>query len=213
MKTCILLSGGVDSIALTYAIRPGLALTIDYGQAAARAEIASSREVCRVLGINHKIVNINCNSIGTGEMVGRNDVGQLSVATSSEWWPFRNQLLITIGGAVCVLNGADELVIGTVASDRTHCDGRPRFVKIMSELLSMQEGGVRVSAPALEMQSIDLIKWSNVPPTILGWAHSCHRGNLCCTDCRGCRKLLALWDEIGFRDASVCDHIEPAPMD
>ena len=38
MNTALLLSGGMDSIALAYWKRPDIALTIDYGQAAADAE-------------------------------------------------------------------------------------------------------------------------------------------------------------------------------
>lgn len=38
MKKAVLLSGGVDSICLTYGILPDIAYTIDYGQTVAERE-------------------------------------------------------------------------------------------------------------------------------------------------------------------------------
>lgn len=42
-KTAILLSGGMDSIALAYWKRPEIAITIDYGQKPAAAEVVASK--------------------------------------------------------------------------------------------------------------------------------------------------------------------------
>ena len=42
MKTALLLSGGMDSIAIAWWKRPDIALTLDYGQQAANAEIKAA---------------------------------------------------------------------------------------------------------------------------------------------------------------------------
>jgi 7-cyano-7-deazaguanine synthase len=192
MKRCLLLSGGIDSIAMGYWQRPELAITIDYGQASAEAEIAASSEVCRVLHIQHDVIKADCSEIGLGNMVARRITKHRrkvsTIAPSPEWWPFRNQLLITIAAARSVACGCKQVIIGTVKSDKQHQDGTRKFVRLMNALLSHQEGGVTFVAPAIAMHSAELVLKSGVPRSILCWAHSCHTGNLPCCNCRGCAK-------------------------
>jgi len=47
MSDLLLLSGGIDSVAIAAWKRPEICLTIDYGQRSARAEIRSSMQVCK----------------------------------------------------------------------------------------------------------------------------------------------------------------------
>ena len=48
--------------------RPDFAITIDYGQAPARAEIQSAGEVCRELKIEHAVLTVDCSSLGSGDL-------------------------------------------------------------------------------------------------------------------------------------------------
>ncbi|WP_440506100.1 7-cyano-7-deazaguanine synthase [Serratia nevei] len=64
MKTALLLSGGMDSIAIAWWKRPDIALTLDYGQYAAEAEIRAASVTCKSLGIDHHIIRIDCRSLG-----------------------------------------------------------------------------------------------------------------------------------------------------
>ena len=88
--------------------------------------------------------------------------------------------------------GADE----TVVSDGSHIDGTPEFVNLMDQLLSMQEGGLRVEAPAIELSTAELIQQSALPADMLAWAHSCHKANTPCWNCRGCNKYRETYDEV-----------------
>ena len=92
----LLLSGGMDSIALAFWKRPEIAITIDYGQRAAEAEVTAARQVARELGIQHEVIAIDCTAIGSGDMAGSI---ALEIAPVPEWWPFRNQLLVTLYAA------------------------------------------------------------------------------------------------------------------
>ncbi|WP_112313008.1 7-cyano-7-deazaguanine synthase [Pseudogemmobacter bohemicus] len=92
----LLLSGGMDSIAVAFWQRPEVAITIDYGQKAAEAELLAAAEVAKELNMRHEIVRIDCRPIGSGDMAG-NDA--LAIAPVPEWWPFRNQILITFAAA------------------------------------------------------------------------------------------------------------------
>jgi len=195
MSTALLLSGGMDSIAIAYWKRPEIAITIDYGQAPAEGEIDAATAVCKALDIRHEILRIDCRSIGSGDL--KNEP-PLPMAPVSEWWPFRNQLLVTFSGARALSLGVDTLVLGTVLSDRVHVDGAPPFIDALSALMCMQEGKIRVIAPAVEMSSADLIRTSAIPLGLLAWAHSCHVTNLACGRCRGCAKHMTTTSELGL---------------
>lgn len=188
-----LLSGGVDSIALTYWQRPEYAITIDYGQRAAPTELATAAEVARSLGIIHEVLHIDCSSLGSGDMSG---TATSPHAPVSEWWPFRNQLLLTLAGMRAIAIGVDELMLGSIASDGSHADGRPEFYERIGSLMEMQEGAIRVTAPAIEMSTVELVRRSNAPRELIAWAHSCHTGPLACGACRGCTKHYDVMKEL-----------------
>lgn len=189
----VLLSGGVDSIALTFWRRPEYAITIDYGQRAAATELAVAAEVARSLGVRHEILRVDCSTLGSGDMAG---AAASAHAPVPEWWPFRNQLLLTLAGMRAVAIGVDELMVGSVVSDGSHADGRPEFYAAMDAVMAMQEGAVRVSAPALAMTTVELVRASGAPRDLIAWAHSCHTGPLACGACRGCVKHYEVMKEL-----------------
>lgn len=183
----------MDSIAVAFWQRPEIAITIDYGQRAAEAEITAASQVAKEIGIRHEIIAIDCRTIGSGDMAGNDALG---VAPVPEWWPFRNQLLVTFAAARGIVLGVTEVMTGSVSSDGTHADGRPEFYDAMDRVTAVQEGGIRISAPALTMTTAELVLHSGVPREILAWAHSCHTGNLACGQCRGCVKHYQVTKEI-----------------
>lgn len=191
----LLLSGGMDSIAVAYWCKPQIAFTIDYGQLPAKAEIQASAAVSNQLGLRHEIVTVNLSHLGSGDLAGQK---ALDFAPASEWWPFRNQMLLSIAAMKAVTMGVDELMIGTVASDSFHADGSARFVQLMDELLSMQEGQLRVSAPGIHLNSVELIQHISAPQSLLAWSHSCHVSDLPCGVCRGCCKHYNVTAELGW---------------
>ena len=89
----LLLSGGYDSTALAWELRPALALTVDYGQLAAEGELRASRAIAQALELQHDVLRVDCRALGSGVMAG---VAPMQGAPSVEWWPFRNQLLMTL---------------------------------------------------------------------------------------------------------------------
>lgn len=185
VESVLLLSGGVDSSALAYSRQPDLAVTLDYGQSCAEAEVQASTQICDELDISHKVLEVDCSDLGTGQLAGEE---QLDVADSPEWWPFRNQLIVTLVATEAVRRGAEDLIVGSVKGDRQHADGRPKFYEMLDELVSFQEGDLSISAPAINLTSEELVKSSKIPLSLLGWTHSCHRSSLACGRCRGCVK-------------------------
>lgn len=191
----LLLSGGMDSISIAWWKRPDIALTVDYGQRAAKAEIAASSAVCEALSIRHTVISVDCSHLGSGDMVG---VPPLSLAKVPEWWPYRNQLVITLAAMAGLRFEVTELLIGTVASDGVHADGSSEFNAAISSIMAMQEGGIIVTAPAQHLTAEELVRTSGVPREILAWAHSCHTGEVACGGCRGCVKHFLTWQALGY---------------
>jgi 7-cyano-7-deazaguanine synthase len=189
----VLMSGGMDSIALAFWWRPALAITIDYGQRPARGEIQASTAACDDMGIEHCVIRADCSAVGSGDLAG---APALPIAPVPEWWPFRNQLIITLASIECVRRNIPGMVIGTVKTDSAHCDGTPLFINAMSALLAAQEGALTLEAPAIGWTSAQLVQRSEVPIEVLAWAHSCHTADLACGRCRGCMKHFATMEEL-----------------
>ncbi len=106
-------------------------------------------------------------------------------APSPEWWPYRNQILVTAAASVALQAGLSQVIAGTVAGDGArHIDGRPAFYHALDRLISMQEGGTRVHAPSIGETSAELIRRSGLTEDVLGWTVSCHRASFPCGDCQ-----------------------------
>lgn len=185
----------MDSTALAWGLRPDLAITVDYGQLPAGGEIRASTAVCQTLGLQHRVIRVDCRSLGSGDMAGTNP---LTFAPVSEWWPFRNQLIITLGAAAAIQERMTCLAIGAVVTDGSHADGRSEFFEAMNQLLRLQEGGMVLETPAAEDTTVSLCRRLSVPFEILAWSHSCHVSEYACGRCRGCCKHRGSMRELGY---------------
>lgn len=195
MRELLLLSGGVDSIALAAWRRPELCLTIDYGQKAAAAEIQASAQVCEALKLEHLVISASIPHLGSGRMVGDENS---SHSPHSEFWPFRNQYLVTLAAMVSIKRGLEKILIGTVSSDKRHRDGSSEFLHSMKAVLLLQEGNIDLLAPGCNLTSEELVRRSGVSEAVIAWAHSCHSSTLACGDCPGCQKHSSVMSALGF---------------
>lgn len=193
--TVLLFSGGMDSTAVAWGMRPDLAVTINYGQQPAAGEIRAASAVCGHLSIRQKIVQVDCRALGSGDMAGTTPH---PLAPVSEWWPFRNQLLITMAAAVAIQEGLSTIIFGTVSSDGSHADGRLEFFDSMRELLRLQEGSIKIDVPAIRETSVSYCRKVGVPFEVLAWSHSCHVSDYACGMCRGCIKHRLTMRELGY---------------
>lgn len=192
----LLFSGGVDSTALAVLLRPEWTLTIDYGQVSALGEIRAAAAISERLGIRHEVLRADCAAVGSGLLAGREPDAAAPVA---EWWPFRNQLLVTLAAAWGLEREVDELIVASVSGDSAHVDGTAEFYAAADRLLAMQEGGVRLATPALQKSSAELLLEAAVPDGLLGFTHSCHRSDFACGLCPGCSKRSEVLEAVGGR--------------
>ena len=200
MKTALLLSGGVDSIAILYWLKPDVAITVDYGQLPADGEILASRAACDQTNTPHYVVQADCRGIGLGTMSKSTPAREqvtVPYPDRPEWWPYRNQLVVTLAAAQAIPLRIGRLLIGIVKGDQCHGDGSPDFVRAMNGVLMVQEGGVSLEAPAILLDALELVRHSGVPKSLLAWAHCCHTATVACGQCRGCLKHENILAELG----------------
>lgn len=180
----LLLSGGLDSSAIAWQERPDLCVTIDYGQRAAKGERTAASALCKAMRLKHRILTVDLSVFGTGAMVGRRASKD---AVSPEFWPYRNQMLLTLAAMLLQPKGLSEILIGAVSTD-VHADGRPPFLRAIDRVMRIQEGKVRVRAPGSSLNSTMLLRRSGFPYRLVGLTFSCHLHDYACGQCNGCKK-------------------------
>lgn len=185
MTQAVLLSGGMDSVCIAYWKRPAYAITVDYGQRPSAGEVRAASTICQELGIKHIVIRSDISELGSGDMAG---TAPSEHAPASEWWPYRNQFLATVAAMRCHMLGVTELLVGALRTDGFHIDSTAGFYRKLNELLAMQEGDLKIVAPAINLSATELIEASATPEEILAWAHSCHTSDIACGFCRGCQK-------------------------
>lgn len=180
----LLISGGLDSSALAYWYRPDVCVTVDYGQRAAKGEMAASTAICQAIGLPHRRIEADLSALGSGTMADRAPAAGGAVA---EFWPYRNQMLVTLAAMLLMPQGLKEIMVGSVSTDR-HADGRAPFYRALDRAVSLQEGGVRVTAPVRQYSTPKLLKLSGFPYDLVGLTFSCHVHEFACGQCSGCLK-------------------------
>jgi 7-cyano-7-deazaguanine synthase len=219
----LLLSGGMDSAALAALTRPSRTLCIDYGQRPAVAELRAARAVTTRLRLPYDELRIDLSPIGAGLLHTDNALGTPTtdsdgvgsgpsptrrhgiLSPSPEWWPLRNQLLVSIAAAWALGQSTPEgapirvVYTATIASDgRRHVDGTPAFYDALHRVIVMQEGGIRVAAPAIGYTAAGLARLTGPDEALLSWTHSCHRSSIPCAACPGCYKRADVLTELGI---------------
>lgn len=200
MTSLLLLSGGLDSALVAATYQPSAAVFINYGQRPAAGERRAAREMSKHLDLSLLELEVNVGDIGAGLL--RSGDQQLPMASSPEWYPYRNQLLITIAAAAALHAQHDEVWIGLVQEDESrHADGTPQFVSAIDTVIRQQEGAVGVRAPAHAHSTAELLADAALPRWLLERTISCHVARVACGECPGCRKRL---DVLGsYRDDSL----------
>jgi 7-cyano-7-deazaguanine synthase len=184
----------LDSAALAAWLRPAGCLFVDYGQVPASAEQQAASRIASALGLEIASLTVNCSAIGSGLLAGRPSA---TAAPTSEWWPFRNQLLASLAAAWALGHGFTEVWFGVVDGDaRRHADGSRWFFRAVDELTRRQEGGIAVRAPAIDLTTEDLVVRAGLPRGVLGITFSCHASNEGCGACPGCEKRRQVLDRL-----------------
>jgi len=203
-KSILLLSGGLDStvsaVIAKYKTDPLFALTIDYGQRAAKMEIAASKKICRALKIKHKTIKLPI-------FKGFKDLPLLQSRKSTNvkklnklknvWIPNRNGLFINIAACFAEYYRADIIVTGFNREEAAEFpDNRPQFMAAINHALMFSTlTKVNVRSYVAEYTKKQIYKIGLKYKAPLKYVYSCYIGKKeMCGKCASCKKLLKARD-------------------
>lgn len=215
-KSVILLSGGLDSsanLAFTeYFDEPSLAVTVDYGQRAAKPEIEAAKKLCDYYGIRHQILDLKwLGGLGgsaltsTGIEVPKieaNQLDNLKVASETAkkvWVPNRNGVLINAAAAIAESIGAAQVVVGFNKEEAaTFPDNSSQFLGVATLSLRYSTAtGVKVGCYTDMMDKTEIVQaLRNLPKKFpFEYVWSCYHdgtktGGKMCGECESCRRFL-----------------------
>jgi 7-cyano-7-deazaguanine synthase len=211
LKSLILLSGGLDSSAnLAFARHfdePVLALTIDYGQKAARREIESASFFAKHYGVPHRVLDLKWLGDLGGSALTEGDKGIPSLQGSdldhlpttqktaaSVWVPNRNGLFINVAAAIAESKGIQQVVVGFNREEAaTFPDNSSQFLGVSTLALRYStRNGVKVisyTEMMVKTEIVDALK--GLPesfPFERVWA--CYAGgDEACGVCESCKRF------------------------
>ncbi len=225
MKTTsvILLSGGLDSAAnLAFAAQnasPTLAITLHYGQKAAKREIQASRQLCSYYKIPHSVIDLPwLGGLGGSSLTDLNqkipeiqdhqleDPSTTKQTARAVWVPNRNGIFIHLAAAYAESQKADQVIVGFNAEEAaTFPDNSLDYIDSLNRALSFSTSNhVKVFSYTVEWnktQIVSELKRLRTPfPFEMVW--SCYEGNeRACQICESCKRLAR-----ALRSSSTSPH-------
>ncbi|MGB3341717.1 MAG: 7-cyano-7-deazaguanine synthase QueC [bacterium] len=199
-KSIVLLSGGLDStvsaVIAKYKTDLLFALTIDYGQRAAKMEIAASKTICRALKIKHKTITLpifkgftNLALLKSKKSVSPKRFTRLK----DVWIPNRNGLFINIAACFAEYYHADIIVTGFNREEAAEFpDNKPQFIAAINHALMFSTlTKVKVRSYVTDYTKKQIYKIGLKYKAPLKYVYSCYLGKKeMCGKCASCRKLL-----------------------
>jgi len=195
----ILLSGGLDSLVSLGIAKEKynitLAITFDYGQKSAKAEIEASKAICDFYKIEHKIIKLDwLKEITHTSIVTDEKLPQVINEKSAKavWVPNRNGLFLNIAGAFADGENYDYIIIGAnIEEAQTFPDNTKEFIdKINSEFEYSTMKHPKVIAPLINMNKNDIVKLALDNDIPLQYTRSCYdNAEKHCGKCESCTRL------------------------
>lgn len=216
MKGIVLLSGGLDSaVNLAFACRNlevVLCLTADYGQLAARREIAAAAALSAHYGAAHQVVELSfLRGLGGSALTGTGELPELAVADLDDpvrgvdsarrvWVPNRNGLLVNVAACFAEALGCNRIVAGFNREEaRTFPDNSRQFLEAVNHALAystLADIQMVSYTQFLDKAEIVVLGQRLRVPWSLVW--SCYRGgDWPCGTCESCARLARAEEKAG----------------
>jgi 7-cyano-7-deazaguanine synthase len=199
-KSIILLSGGLDSlVGAAIAVkktRPVCAFTFDYGQKAARMEIAAAKKICTHLRIRHRVTALpffkefkTCALIEQGSSKKHRSLTRLK----DVWVPNRNGLFINIAACFAEYYGAGLIVTGFNREEaQDFPDNTDAFIQAINRSLTYSTlTGVKVKSFVSAYTKDEIYGLGLKMNAPLDLVYSCYRGTKkMCGTCASCKRFF-----------------------
>jgi 7-cyano-7-deazaguanine synthase len=223
MKAITLLSSGLDSVAaLAIAAKDlniEMAITFDYGQRAREREIEYSREICKYLGIEHRIIKLDWLSEITSTSLVNRDIeipslsfedldetvqaGITDASAKAVWVPNRNGVMLNIAGSFAESRECDYLIVGFNGEEAgTFPDNSLAYVQAMDRAFSYStQNGVKIMAPVIELGKTEIVRRALEAKAPLEYSWSCYHGReIPCGECESCVRRARAFENAGVKD-------------
>lgn len=169
----VLTSGGLDSTTLlAFALDQGspcVAVFVDYGQAARRAEEAAITEITNSYNVALKVARYVGTRFGEGEIPGR------------------NAFLLQVG--LLEFTGTYGTILLGIHAGTDYADCSGDFIELMKRSFELQTGGtVLVEAPFVNWSKPDIVNLAEALNVPLSSTYSCEAGDSVCGSCSSCRE-------------------------
>jgi 7-cyano-7-deazaguanine synthase len=207
----VLLSAGLDSaVNLLMALEQGgvdVAVTVDYGQRAARREEERSRALCDAHGVDHMVLDASWLAGIAGDALTspqaelpRVEPGRLTDQTQAYenmravWVPNRNGLLANMGASVAEARGLAWVVMGLNAEEgAAFPDNTDAFVRETNRALGHSTlSGVKLRSFTIAWDKLAIMREAIRCELDFRYVWSCYNGEeLMCGLCESCARLLA----------------------
>lgn len=202
-RAVILMSGGLDSlVALGYSrnqtdYNVELALTFDYGQKSASAEIKASRKICEFYNVEHKVIKLDwLKEITKTSLVNDIEIpnNQFETKKSAEmvWVPNRNAVFLNIAASFCDSFGYNYILYGANKDEsKTFPDNTEEFRSQISKTFeSSTLVKPKVVAPLINYTKSDIVRIAVEGSMPLDLVMSCYNSiDKHCGKCESCYHL------------------------
>ncbi|HCU25379.1 MAG TPA: 7-cyano-7-deazaguanine synthase QueC [Deltaproteobacteria bacterium] len=213
-----LLSGGLDSTVSAFAALKqgpvGIALVMDYGQRAAKAEIRAAQKIAKRLDAECRVIDLPFLKQVTKTALVMNDkiIPQLKMSKLDErsateksaqdvWVPNRNGLLLNIAAAVAEGEAFSHIVVGFNAEEAaTFPDNSANFVERIERCFELStRGKIQVFAPTLGVNKTEIVRLGLELDVPFEDIYSCYQGRKRqCGRCESCLRSMRAFQNAGI---------------
>lgn len=210
-KAVVVYSGGMDSFTLLHRVhQQGLevhALSFNYGQRHVK-ELEVAGQVCRELGVPHKVVDISAiNSlIGGSSLTSDIDIPEghyEEESMKSTVVPNRNMILLSLAVGYAVSLESNKVFYGAHSGDHAiYPDCRPEFVHRMNDVCKIANyEEVEILTPYLEQSKIEILADGLSMNLNYRNTWTCYNGReKSCGKCGACQERLEAFERNGVTD-------------
>jgi 7-cyano-7-deazaguanine synthase len=217
-KALVLLSAGLDSsVNLAMAVQEFssvLAITFDYGQRAARAELRSAQFLCQHYGVEHQILNLPFigawgvssltdlqKEIPKGEEIQIDNLARSQKSAQSVWVPNRNGIFLNTAAGLAESLDISVVIPGfNLEEAQTFADNSEDFLRALNQSFSFStRNQVQVQSYTLKMTKIEIAKKAKelALPIHLIWP--CYKNQeRWCGQCESCQRSMRALSAAGI---------------
>lgn len=223
MKSCVLLSGGMDSVTVLYeALREhevSACLSFDYGSKHNARELPFAKLHAERNGVPHHVVSLDfmdglfaSDLLKSGGEIPEGHYAEESMKKTVV--PFRNGIMLAIAAGFAESAGCDAVVIAAHAGDHAiYPDCREEFMVAMAE--AMRSGtypGIRLWRPFIAMDKTGIAKRGAELGVDFGATWSCYKGGAVhCGVCGTCVERREAFLLAGLADPTTYEHAPTLP--